>query len=77
NAVAATYKSVNVQELEMDMKSMTDHAVRTLMWTELIRGLGMTLSYLFRNPATINYSFKKGPLTPRFHGEHALHRYPS
>lgn len=40
-------------------------------------GLGVTLSYLFREPATINYPFEKGPLSPRFRGEHALRRYPS
>ena len=61
----------------MDMKSVTDRAAQTLLWTELIRGLGMTLSYLFREPATINYPFEKGPLSPRFRGEHALRRYPS
>lgn len=37
----------------------------------------MTLSYLFREPATINYPFEKGPLSPRFRGEHALRRYPN
>ncbi|KAM4850509.1 NADH dehydrogenase [ubiquinone] iron-sulfur protein 8, mitochondrial isoform 3-T3 [Urocitellus parryii] len=68
---------VNLQEPEMDMKSITDRAARTLMWTELFRGLGMTLSYMFREPATINYPFEKGPLSPRFRGEHALRRYPS
>nr|KAF6325156.1 NADH:ubiquinone oxidoreductase core subunit S8 [Myotis myotis] len=61
----------------MDMKSVTDRAAQTLLWTELARGLGMTLSYLFREPATINYPFEKGPLSPRFRGEHALRRYPS
>ncbi|ELK13253.1 NADH dehydrogenase [ubiquinone] iron-sulfur protein 8, mitochondrial isoform X1 [Pteropus alecto] len=76
-AVAATYKYVNAQEPSMDMKSVTDRAAQTLLWTELIRGLGMTLSYLFREPATINYPFEKGPLSPRFRGEHALRRYPS
>lgn len=35
------------------------------------------MSYLFREPATINYPFEKGPLSPRFRGEHALRRYPS
>ncbi|XP_034147514.1 NADH:ubiquinone oxidoreductase core subunit S8b isoform X2 [Esox lucius] len=39
--------------------------------------LGMTMSYLFREPATINYPFEKGPLSPRFRGEHALRRYPN
>ena len=37
----------------------------------------MTMSQLFREPATINYPFEKGPLSPRFRGEHALRRYPS
>nr|XP_031546973.1 NADH dehydrogenase [ubiquinone] iron-sulfur protein 8, mitochondrial [Vicugna pacos] len=55
SAVAATYKYVNMREPSMDMKSVTDRAAQTLLWTELIRGLGMTLSYLFREPATINY----------------------
>ncbi|NXS07108.1 NDUS8 protein, partial [Neodrepanis coruscans] len=68
---------VNVQEPAMDMRSITDRAAQTLLWTELIRGLAMTLSYLFREPATINYPFEKGPLSPRFRGEHALRRYPS
>ena len=40
-------------------------------------GLAMTMSQMFREPATINYPFEKGPLSPRFRGEHALRRYPS
>ncbi|KAJ8271230.1 hypothetical protein COCON_G00100890 [Conger conger] len=71
------YKYVNAQEIPTDMKSITDRAAQTLLWTELFRGLGMTMSYLFREPATINYPFEKGPLSPRFRGEHALRRYPS
>jgi len=35
------------------------------------------LSKMFQEPATINYPFEKGPLSPRFRGEHALRRYPS
>ncbi|KAF0037967.1 hypothetical protein F2P81_010841 [Scophthalmus maximus] len=68
---------VNAEEIPTDMKSITDRAAQTLLWTELFRGLGMTMSYLFREPATINYPFEKGPLSPRFRGEHALRRYPS
>ncbi|XP_053143243.1 NADH dehydrogenase [ubiquinone] iron-sulfur protein 8, mitochondrial isoform X2 [Hemicordylus capensis] len=76
-APRASYKYVNLKEEKTDMKSMTDKAAQTLLWTELVRGLAMTLSYLFREPATINYPFEKGPLSPRFRGEHALRRYPS
>ncbi|KAF7652410.1 hypothetical protein LDENG_00097150 [Lucifuga dentata] len=71
------FKLVNAQDVPTDMKSITDRAAQTLLWTELFRGLGMTMSYLFREPATINYPFEKGPLSPRFRGEHALRRYPS
>uniref|UniRef100_A0A8D3C2B6 NADH dehydrogenase [ubiquinone] iron-sulfur protein 8, mitochondrial n=1 Tax=Scophthalmus maximus TaxID=52904 RepID=A0A8D3C2B6_SCOMX len=64
-------------ELPTDLRSITDRAATTLLWTELFRGLAMTMSYLFREPATINYPFEKGPLSPRFRGEHALRRYPN
>lgn len=54
-----------------------DRAVNIMFWTELIRGAGVTLAHLFKEPATINYPFEKGPLSPRFRGENALRRYPS
>jgi hypothetical protein len=42
-------------------------------------GLGMwiVMENFFRPPYTIMYPFEKGPLSPRFRGEHALRRYPS
>jgi len=51
--------------------------IRTVFLTELISGLGLTLRYMFRRKVTINYPYEKGPLSPRFRGEHALRRYPS
>lgn len=49
------------------------------MWGRSLPFSGMmaTLSSVFKEPATINYPFEKGPLSPRFRGEHALRRYPS
>lgn len=44
---------------------------------ELMRGMAVTLGNIFKEPATINYPFEKGPLSPRFRGEHALRRYAS
>ena len=35
------------------------------------------LGHLFKRPVTINYPYEKGPLSPRFRGEHALRRYPN
>src|SRR5579883_939536 len=54
-----------------------DRAVRGLLLTELVRGLWLTLTYIFKKPVTLNYPFEKGPLSPRFRGEHALRRYPN
>lgn len=50
---------------------------QTLLLTEVVRGMGLTLSMFFREKVTINYPFEKGPLSARFRGEHALRRYPS
>lgn len=73
------YKYVTDEDWERptDLKSITDKNATTMFLTEMIRGLAMTMSQLFREPATINYPFEKGPLSPRFRGEHALRRYPS
>lgn len=40
-------------------------------------GLAITLSAFFKEPVTLNYPFEKGPISPRFRGEHALRRYPN
>jgi len=61
----------------MDWGDVTDRAVQNMLLTELFRGMGITLAHMFKEPATINYPFEKGPLSPRFRGEHALRRYPS
>jgi len=56
---------------------LTDKAAHSLFLTELCRGMAVTLGHIFKEPATINYPFEKGPLSPRFRGEHALRRYAS
>ena len=38
---------------------------------ELLLGLLLTLKYMLKKPVTINYPYEKGPLSPRFRGEHA------
>lgn len=68
---------VNDQEKSMDFKDVTDRAASTMFLSEIFRGLAVTLGTIFKEPATINYPFEKGPLSPRFRGEHALRRYPS
>ena len=57
--------------------AMLDRTARSLLLTEIISGMALTLSYFFKRKATINYPFEKTPLSPRFKGEHALRRYPN
>ena len=54
-----------------------DRTARSLLLGELLTGLGLTLRYFFKPKVTINYPYEKGPLSPRFKGEHALRRYPN
>jgi len=54
-----------------------NEASRTLLLTELAAGFNITLQYFFQPKITINYPMEKGPLSPRFRGEHALRRYPT
>lgn len=56
--------------------SMFNSVKRFLLW-DIIKGMALTLSYMFRRRVTINYPFEKGPIGPRFRGEHALRRYPN
>ena len=57
--------------------SFVDRTARALLLTELITGMSLTLRYFFRRKATLNYPYEKGPLGPRFRGEHVLRRYPN
>ena len=50
---------------------------RALLLTELVSGMALTLRYMFKPKVTVNYPYEKGPLSPRFRGEHALRRYPN
>ncbi|MBM3517203.1 MAG: NADH-quinone oxidoreductase subunit NuoI [Alphaproteobacteria bacterium] len=54
-----------------------ERSVRSLFLTELLSGLAVTFRYMWKKPATLNYPYEKGPLSPRFRGEHALRRYPN
>ncbi len=57
--------------------SFIKRSSRALLLTELISGMALTLRYMFKPSVTVNYPFEKGPLSPRFRGEHALRRYPN
>jgi len=48
-----------------------------LLVSETLRSMVVASENMFLQKFTINYPFEKGPLSPRFRGEHALRRYPS
>lgn len=54
-----------------------DRAARSLLLAEIAKGMSLTFRYMFRPKATLNYPYEKGPLSPRFRGEHVLRRYPN
>jgi len=51
--------------------------IRGAFLLEFISAFILAMKYFFRPKVTINYPFEKGPISPRFRGEHALRRYPS
>src|ERR1700728_2745839 len=53
------------------------HSARSLFLTEFLAAFGLSIRYMFKPRATLNYPHEKSPLSPRFRGEHALRRYPS
>ena len=52
-------------------------AARSLFLKEFVAATVLSMRYFFAPKATINYPNEKGPVSPRFRGEHALRRYPS
>jgi NADH-quinone oxidoreductase subunit I len=52
--------------------------IKSFLLYEIVKGFLLTLKYMFFVPrVTINYPHEKGPISPRFRGEHALRRYPN
>ncbi len=57
--------------------SFIGRSAKIIFLAELVSGMSLTLRYFFRQKVTLNYPYEKGPLSPRFRGEHALRRYPN
>jgi NADH-quinone oxidoreductase subunit I len=51
--------------------------LKSLMLIEFLRGLWLTIKYMFKPKYTVNYPFEKFPQSVRFRGLHALRRYPN
>ena len=59
------------------MLSRIAQAAKGAMLIDLIGAVGLSLKYMAKPKATVNYPFERNPQSPRFRGEHALRRYPN
>ena len=57
--------------------ALLDRTARSLLMLEIVSGMWLTLKYFFKPKVTINYPYEKGPISPRFRGEHVVRRYPN
>jgi NADH-quinone oxidoreductase subunit I len=51
--------------------------IGSLFLKEFVSAFFLSMRYFFAPKKTLNYPFEKGPLSPRFRGEHVLRRYPN
>ena len=56
------------------MSSLVSSA-KSLLLIEFFKAFWLSIKYMVAPKVTINYPYEKGPLSPRFRGEHALRRY--
>ena len=54
-----------------------NQAAKSLFLQEFVSAFFLAMRYFFKPKPTVNYPFEKGPVSPRFRGEHALRRYPN
>jgi NADH-quinone oxidoreductase subunit I len=59
------------------MMDKIKHYVKSFLLWELLIGLRVTGSTMFRRKVTLMYPEQKTPKSPRFRGLHALRRYPN
>ncbi len=59
----------------MSFFSRITNAAKSALLMDFVGAGLMAVRYMGKPKATIMYPFEKGPLSPRFRGEHALRRY--
>lgn len=62
---------------DQTLVDIVERSASIFFLTEFTRAFSLTAENYFTPKVTINYPHEKGPLSPRFRGEHALRRYPS
>ncbi|MGH6761480.1 MAG: NADH-quinone oxidoreductase subunit NuoI [Phyllobacterium sp.] len=57
--------------------ALLSQAAKSLLLAEFVDAFFLSMRQFFAPKATLNYPYEKGPVSPRFRGEHALRRYPN
>ncbi|KAL7413002.1 putative NADH-ubiquinone oxidoreductase 23 kDa subunit precursor [Mrakia frigida] len=70
-------RSVEEEDPYHEKVNFWDNQAAYLFLGEIARGFWVVGEQAFKPAYTIKYPFEKGPLSPRFRGEHALRRYPT
>ena len=63
--------------IQTSWENIFERSSKIFFMTEIWRAFWLSGEVALKPKVTINYPFEKGPLSPRFRGEHALRRYPS
>ncbi len=63
--------------MKHSITSRAAQVANSLLLKEFVSAFFLAMRYFFKPKPTVNYPFEKGPLSPRFRGEHALRRYPN
>jgi NAD-dependent dihydropyrimidine dehydrogenase PreA subunit len=70
-------KKDELEAMPVSWKDIVEKSADVLFLTEMWRASALMLEVAMKPKVTINYPFEKGPISPRFRGEHLLRRYPS
>ena len=63
--------------VQTSWENIFERSSKIFFMTEIWRAFWLSGEVALKPKVTINYPYEKGPLSPRFRGEHALRRYPS
>lgn len=74
--VLVLWTKLDISSSSQKLLEVSDYLVTSTAF-RILAGMWIMMENFFRPSYTIMYPFEKGPLSPRFRGEHALRRYPS
>lgn len=59
----------------ISIKTNIKNFFKTILLLDILKGMMMTLRYLFKKKYTINYPYEKSTVSTIYKGEHALQKY--